>query len=230
MPHYNPGLVPVSALALGLFVQETGTANVCVIKLQSKLLDKQILEDIVSGERRRVNDVFRHLYQKHYQGILKFITSNRGSENDATDTFQNALLILYDQIRRSKFKGNSSVKTYLFAICKNLWLKELAKKHHENSSLEQMPLLVADGQGAEEKINFSTKKLTLSYLLEQLDESCREVLTDFYFRGLSIKEIATKYSLTNEDSAKNKKYRCMKRLMDLVKSKNIDMSDINMGH
>ena len=202
----------------------------CVIKLQSKLLDKQILEDIVSGRRDLVNDVFRYLYKSNYQVILKFVTGNRGSETDASDIFQNGLLILYDQIRNAKFKGNSSVKTYLFAICRNLWLKELSKKHHENSSLEQLPVLVADDADIEDEINISKKKLTLSYLLEQLDEGCRNVLTDFYFRGMSIKEIAVKYSLTNEDSAKNKKYRCMKKLMDLVKNNNIDMNDINMGH
>jgi len=206
------------------------TTNVCVIKLQSKLLDNQILEGIVSGDRNRINGVFRYLYRTHYQGILKLVTSNRGSESDATDTFQNALLILFDQIKADRFKGKSSIKTYLFAICRNLWLKELSKKHHENSSLEQLPTLVAEGPDLGDQINFSSKKITLSYLLEQLDESCQEVLTDFYYRGMSIKEIATKYSLTNEDSAKNKKYRCMKKLMDLVKSKNIDMNDISMGH
>lgn len=194
------------------------------------MLDKQILEDIVSGDHGRVNDVFRHLYRVHYQGVLKFITGNKGSESDATDTFQNALLILFDQIKRRRFQEKSSIRTYLFAICRNLWLKELAKKHHENSSLEDLPPLEAQESDIAESINFSSKKLTLSYLLEQLDVSCREVLTDFYFRGLSIRDLATKYDLTNEDSAKNKKYRCMKKLMELVKNKNIDMGDINMGH
>lgn len=202
----------------------------CVIKLQSKLLDNQILEGIISGDRNRINDVFRYLYKSHYQGILKLVTSNKGSESDATDTFQNGLLVLFNQIKSEKFQGKSSVKTYLFAICRNLWLKELSKKHHENSSLEELPTLVADANTGGEEINFSTKKLTLSYLLEQLDVSCQEVLTDFYFRGMSVKEISTKYALTNEDSAKNKKYRCMKKLMDLVKNKNIEMDDINMGH
>lgn len=194
------------------------------------MLDKQILEDIVSGRRDLVNDVFRYLYKSNYQTILKFVTGNRGSENDASDTFQNGLLILYDQVRNAKFKGKSSVKTYLFAICRNLWLKELSKKRYQNTSLEELPVLVADGVNMEDEINISAKKLTLSYLLEQLDEGCRNVLTDFYFGGLSIKEIAVKYSLTNEDSAKNKKYRCMKKLMDLVKNNNIDMNDIDMGH
>ena len=202
----------------------------CVIKLQSELLDNQILEGIVSGDRSRINGVFRYLYKVHYQGILKLVTSNKGTESDATDTFQNALLILYDQIKGNRFKGKSSVKTYLFAICRNLWLKELSKKHHENSSLEQLPNLVDDSPDLGSQINFSSKRITLSYLLEQLDDSCQEVLTDFYYRGMSIRDIAAKYALTNEDSAKNKKYRCMKKLMDLVKSKNIDMNDISMGH
>ena len=194
------------------------------------MLDNQILEGIVSGDRSRINGVFRYLYKVHYQGILKLVTSNKGTESDATDTFQNALLILYDQIKGNRFKGKSSVKTYLFAICRNLWLKELSKKHHENSSLEQLPNLVDDSPDLGSQINFSSKRITLSYLLEQLDDSCQEVLTDFYYRGMSIRDIAAKYALTNEDSAKNKKYRCMKKLMDLVKSKNIDMNDISMGH
>ena len=191
------------------------------------MLDSQILESIASGEGNRIDSVFRHLYRMHYQNILKLIIKNKGSESDATDTFQNALLILYDHIKSKRFKGNSSVKTYLFAICRNLWLKELSKNHHENSSLERLPSTFVEALEVDEEVTFSTSRLSLSYLLEQLDVSCQEVLVDFYYRGMSVKEIATKYDLTNEDSAKNKKYRCMKKLMDLVKESNIDLEDVD---
>lgn len=194
------------------------------------MLDKEVVAGIVSGDRSSINNVFRYLYNAHYLAIVKFVVANKGTESDAADNFQQSLLVLFDQIKTGRFKGKSSIKTYLYAINRNLWLKELLKKNHENSSLEQLPDMVADSGNFEEAINFSTKKLTLSYLLEQLGDGCKQVLTDFYYRGLSIKEIADNFSLSNEDSAKNKKYRCMKKLMDLVRDKNIDMNDISLGH
>jgi DNA-directed RNA polymerase specialized sigma24 family protein len=53
----------------------------------------------------------------------------------------------------------------------------------------------------------------------QLGETCQKVLTYYYFDGMSMSDIADKLNFSSTDTAKTKKYKCKKRLDQLVKSK-----------
>jgi RNA polymerase sigma factor (sigma-70 family) len=52
--------------------------------------------------------------------------------------------------------------------------------------------------------------------LEKLGEPCKTILTDYYFRKLSMQDIAEKMNYTNADNAKNQKYKCFNRLKKRV--------------
>ncbi|MFM8832834.1 MAG: RNA polymerase sigma factor, partial [Cytophagales bacterium] len=54
--------------------------------------------------------------------------------------------------------------------------------------------------------------------LEQLGETCRKVLTYYYFDEMSMQEIADKLGFANTDTAKTKKYKCKQKLDELVKA------------
>jgi len=60
--------------------------------------------------------------------------------------------------------------------------------------------------------------------VEQLDETCRKLLTLFYFEGLDMEQIALRIGFNNADTAKAKKYQCFKRLEQRVKQQ-YDRSD-----
>ena len=55
-------------------------------------------------------------------------------------------------------------------------------------------------------------------LVKDLDETCKLLLTYFYFDGMKNEEIAEKMSLKNTNTVKSKKYQCMRKLEDLVKA------------
>ena len=48
-----------------------------------------------------------------------------------------------------------------------------------------------------------------------LSDECRDMLRRFYFEKLSLRTIARAISI-NEASARNKKYRCMQKLREIV--------------
>ena len=71
------------------------------------------------------NASFEILYKFYYPSIEAHITQNFGNTEDAEDVFQEAIIVLLQKVRQENFVLTSSLKTYLFAIARNLWLKRL---------------------------------------------------------------------------------------------------------
>src|SRR5438045_6091694 len=71
------------------------------------------------------NASFELLYKFYFPSIATHITHHFGSTEDAEDIFQEAIIVLLQKVRQTDFILTSSLKTYLFAIARNLWLKRL---------------------------------------------------------------------------------------------------------
>src|ERR1700755_2226997 len=76
----------------------------------------------------RINEPLKFLYQTHFPSLSLYIEQNNGSAQDAEDVFQETMLTFIELVRLNKFRGESSVKTFLFAVNRNIWLNELKKK------------------------------------------------------------------------------------------------------
>ena len=55
--------------------------------------------------------------------------------------------------------------------------------------------------------------------INELGDTCKRILMYYYFDGMSMNEIAEKLGYANNDTAKTKKYKCKKKLDELVKEK-----------
>ncbi|MCI4667863.1 MAG: sigma-70 family RNA polymerase sigma factor [Bacteroidia bacterium] len=174
------------------------------------MTDQEIFEGIVQKDNR----VFRYLYQEHRGKILNMVLKNNGNEEDALDIFQEGLLCLWTNIQSGKYQLQSQTKlsSYLFTICRNLWISKL-RKLKPSLSIENQQLAepVEEGNSEEEKYE---RLKQLEQTFKKLDEACRKMLSSFYYQKLSLKAIAENMGIT-EKSAKNNKYRCMKKLRSL---------------
>ena len=54
--------------------------------------------------------------------------------------------------------------------------------------------------------------------VNELGDTCRKVLTYYYFDGMSMAEIAERLGFANTNTAKTKKYKCKKKLDELVRT------------
>lgn len=176
------------------------------------MTDEQIVEGIRAGDRTAL----KMLYQEHYGMILHFIRSNSGTEDDAKDIYQEAVIVLYERIRSGEFELLSKLKTFLYAVCRRLWLKQLKKNEkftgevHDNERYEDMGRPLDDIEQDSERLQLINKSM------EALGEPCKTVLTDFFYHGYTMEEIADKMGYTNSANAKNQKYKCFQRLKKLV--------------
>jgi RNA polymerase sigma factor (sigma-70 family) len=168
--------------------------------------DFEIVELIKKGDEQALE----HLYRKHYRMMARLITRNRGSEDDAKDVFQDALIILWEKVRLGKFELSSKLSTYLYSVCQNLWHKELNRKQRHVS--QEHDVAEVQDNDRQERIAIVNK------CLQQLKPDCRQILMYYYFDQLPMTEIAEKMEFANADSAKTKKYKCKQELDKLIKS------------
>ncbi|PKQ66305.1 RNA polymerase sigma factor [Raineya orbicola] len=171
--------------------------------------------DIISALRQGDSKALEIIYKQHYPAVLHFIIQNNGTDQDAKDLYQEAVIILYEKLRQEHFLLTCQIKTFLYSVCRKLWLKRLREKGKYFGKLEDFESflpLEEDELGIEEN---EQKLGAMATAMEQLGEPCRTLLKDFYISGLTMQDIAEKMGYTNADNAKNQKYKCLVRLKKL---------------
>ncbi len=171
--------------------------------------DADILQRIESGDERALD----YLYQRHYRMMIRYITKNNGTEDEAKDVYQDALIVLWEKVRKGQFVLTAKISTYLYSVCKNLWHKELERKARHNGEMRE---------GTDDSYQHLEKQerlMAIRTCIEALGDTCQKVLMYYYFDRLSMQDIATELGFANADTAKSKKYKCKQELDKLVKSK-----------
>jgi RNA polymerase sigma factor (sigma-70 family) len=178
--------------------------------------DDAIVAAILSND---LNEVIFFIYKQYAELISFNVVTMGGSLQDGEDIFQETVVTFIDLIRKAKFRRDSSVKTFLVAVARNIWLNELKKKKSGDhrarifeTSRGQMDNDILDN------LNQREKREQLLSLMGQLGESCRKILTLFYYDNLPIGEIIRNMGYETEQVARNKKYKCLKELSELIRN------------
>lgn len=191
---------------------------------RQKIVQETDEENIILEIRAGNEFVLKRIYKDNYPTIRKLVISNSGDEEDAKDLYQEAFLAFYQKVKEDEFELKSSIRTYLYAVSRNLWLKRLKLF----SSREQINIKDEDQYFEEESVieenDGRDREISLvQQSLERMGEPCKTILKDFFYHKKSMEEIAQKMNYTNAANAKNQKYKCFNRLkkMFLVESRKI---------
>ncbi len=143
-----------------------------------------------------------------------FILKNSGNFEEAQDVFQDAIIVLYEKTKNPNFKLTCTIKTYIYSIVRNLWLKILVKKKRQAivTDFEKFYKIEIEDYDTEK----DTKIEKVLEAIKTLGEKCKKILTSFYFEKKKMEIIAEELGYTNAKNAKNQKYKCMKQLKIMV--------------
>lgn len=169
--------------------------------------DSEIVLRISRGDEEALD----YLYKKHYRMMTRLVMKNSGSEHEAKDIFQDALVVFWEKVTKGNFVLTSKISTYLYSVCLNLWRKELDRKGRLVNEEKDSPEFFDEDQKERTKI--------IADCIDELGDTCKKLLTYHYFDGLSMSDIAEKLGYANTDTAKTKKYKCKQKLFQLVRSK-----------
>jgi len=147
--------------------------------------------------------------------ILQFILNNNGDEEDAKDVYQEAIIILYNKIKSGDFELSSKLKTYIYSVCRRIWLKKLSQQSKKSNNIDDFEDVIAVEFDVEQHEAKDLQFEKMGESLLNLGEPCKTIIQDFYINNLSMQDICEKFGYTNTDNAKTQKYKCLQRLKKL---------------
>jgi RNA polymerase sigma factor (sigma-70 family) len=179
-----------------------------------------IEESLLEGIRLNDSDTLEYIYKKFYPSIRNFVILNSGTEDDAKDTFQESIIVIYRKIKQEKsFTISCSFKTYLYSISKNLWLKELERRKTEQEKIKNTEEFESADCEIDEPVSSNQDdrfKLYQTHYLS-LSKDCQQVLR-LFMEKVPLKEIAQIMGYASEKYAKKRKYQCKEILVKRIKS------------
>ncbi|MBO6517602.1 MAG: sigma-70 family RNA polymerase sigma factor [Bacteroidia bacterium] len=169
---------------------------------------------VVEGLAKGNSNAMKMVYQNHFGMVRHLVVKNSGSDADAEDVFQEAMVILFQKLSSDDFELKVKLKTYLYSVCRNLWLNELKRRGRRRSTLKDYEKHVETGflftadwkERREEHLNLMEKGM------KYLGEKCQQILLLYYYNKRPMADIAVELGYSNADSAKNQKYKCLRQL------------------
>jgi RNA polymerase sigma factor (sigma-70 family) len=147
--------------------------------------------------------------------VQSLILNNNGSPDDARDIFQEAMIVLYEKVKTGTFELNCLLKTYLYSVCRRLWLKRLSQLQRISPEVEKLEETVPVEEELELHEQRNLDFQTMEKSMKNLGEPCKSLLEAYYLQKKNMVEIAENFGYTNADNAKNQKYKCLMRLKKL---------------
>jgi RNA polymerase sigma factor (sigma-70 family) len=187
------------------------------LKPAIKYSDKELFEGMVKADPR----VLKFIYTENFPSIRQYVLLNKGNEDDAKDIFQDSMVILYKKIKRPGFELTSSLGTFLYSICRFVWLKELSsrKVHAIIENEDKNKELISDEKGIIELIERNERLGLYKEKFEELSDDCKRVLKMF-LNKIPIKDITKAMGYSSDQHTKNRRFRCKKSLIDKIKKSN----------
>ncbi|MEP3999956.1 MAG: sigma-70 family RNA polymerase sigma factor [Ekhidna sp.] len=169
--------------------------------------------------RKGDRGIIESIYDECFPSIANWIRKNSGTEKEAEDTFQDALVVLFQKSKDPEFEIHCKLSTYVFGVAKKMWLHKLRTRNRH---------VFTDFTAEEEispKDDVEVDKLVIDAEIDQvykrnfakLTEECRKILTHF-FNGLSMKEIVNLMEFKSDGLARKRKFNCKNELIKLVKA------------
>lgn len=174
------------------------------------------VKQVKSGDSTKALELLYRAYRKEF--IFWITQQNACTEQMALDIFQESVLALYKNAKKGHLDAmKSSIKTYLFAIGRKIFLKQTQRQKIKWDSLDDNPQIYEKLESTllPEK-HLSDRQLLISKLLPKLRLVCQDILVSFYYKNMSLKAIAEQQGYRSTNVAKVMKSRCMEGFRKLV--------------
>lgn len=179
--------------------------------MKADTTEQALLKGLANNDSRAIETI----YKDNFAMVQTFILQNSGSYDEAKDIFQEAMIALYEKAQSQSFVLTCQIRTYVYSICRRLWLKRLQQMGrfaHQVDSLEET-VPVEEDLDLHEKRN--AEFAIMDRAMKSLGEPCKSLLEGYYLKKMSMHELTEEFGYTNADNTKTQKYKCLMRLKKL---------------
>ncbi|MBT5029538.1 MAG: sigma-70 family RNA polymerase sigma factor [Nitrospinaceae bacterium] len=139
-------------------------------------------------------DCFEKHLSPHVSMLYKSAVRMCGNPNDAQDLVQETLYCALKNFHQVHDLSKS--KYWMFSILRNLFLKDIEKtKKRAEIEFDSVCDKLSDKKHPEGDFLRAEVKHNIQEILEKLDERLKTALVQFYFEGLSYKEISVSLNI-----------------------------------
>lgn len=172
------------------------------------------LAAILVGDRTALEQ----LYREQFPVIRGLLRNYGGSEMDAKDVFQDAVLVVYQKAKQPDFQLTSQFGTFFYSVCRNLWFSRRSKKSATSEvTISEDAKYTANEISPEAELLQVERDNLFWCAFRQLGEDCQKLL-ELFFQKLPMETIAVQMGFGSEGYARRRKLQCKDRLVELVKS------------
>ena len=174
--------------------------------------------DLLNGIRRSDTIVLQFIYKNFYSNINFFIKSNYGNEEDANDIFQEGIIVIFRKLKEKDLSLDCSFNTYLYSICRILWVKELGKRQLEKQNIKDNHEYKEEiyDDLFEQLIQKNEQYKLFQEHFARLGNDCQKIL-QMYFQKIPLQTIADMMGFKSDKYAKKRKFRCKEYLIKSIK-------------
>ncbi|MCX6223200.1 MAG: sigma-70 family RNA polymerase sigma factor [Bacteroidia bacterium] len=175
------------------------------------------VEAILEGLKTSDSNVLEYVYKKYFPIVRFFVIKNSGTDEDAKDVFQEAIILIFKRLKDESLDLTCAFKTYLYSVCRILWLRQLEKRKVRNKVVADDQVFIhldedIEGLAAEqEQFRIYQKHFQL------LHKDCQEIL-QLFLKKVPLKEIARMMNIKSDKYLKKRKYDCKEALIKRIQN------------
>jgi RNA polymerase sigma factor (sigma-70 family) len=161
----------------------------------------------------------REIYQKYAPRITHYIMANGGSEDDAADILQEALIDIYKQAQQKKLQLTCPFEPFLLLVCKRKCLNILKKRGRQPVTKDVDDVSIGEDVFAmAEQLKHQDKKMELFLqCFKELGKACQEIIQKC-LGGEDQEKIAEQLKVSY-GYLRKKKSECMASLTKMIHAK-----------
>jgi len=155
--------------------------------------NKKLMEKIINRDER----AFFEFYQANKNSLFNFVYRRIQNKEDAEEITQDSFLAFIEELR--DFRGQSSLKTFLFSIAKHKTISKLRKKKIKKILFSYLPKNLIESAVSV----LLDDELDRQFLIKKIDKIFRRLPNDYalvlrlkYKEGYPVIEIAKKLKLS----------------------------------
>lgn len=173
--------------------------------------DSDVIQCLKSGDN---SNALSYLYDSVFPKVKSYIHANSGTDDDAFDMFQDAIVILCKQISTNKYDTKHELGGFLFSVSRNLWINKAKREKRKIRLGEEFD--ITDAHDYSEDIITKEKAKGLKQIINMLGHKCYELLKYAVFFKSPSTEIVEKMGFATTNAVKTQKYKCKQKLFKIL--------------
>lgn len=181
--------------------------------------DEQLMLQLKHADDKMIKSVYDSMKDEFTAFIISYFNTDKLA---AEEIYPESFSKFYYNIKDGKLNTplKSSLKTYLFAIAKRIYMKNHFGNYNKKIELKDSMPEIEQANEVLEHYEYDAQKTLVSKLLDLVGESCKRLLEMIYIEEIESQLICEQLNLNSLGTLRKRKFDCMKKMRSLYYSNN----------